>query len=90
MTVAIVKCAVIGAGTMGSGIAFVAATAGIEAFQVDVKQEQLDRAGVPERHSPVIPIRLGVAASLHAVVEPRMGTIDQSEQIPDAQSSQLI
>ncbi len=45
MSVAIVKCAVIGAGTMGSGIAFVAATAGIEAFQVDVKQEQLDRAG---------------------------------------------
>ena len=44
MSVAIVKCAVIGAGTMGSGIAFVAATAGIEAFQVDVKQEQLDRA----------------------------------------------
>ena len=29
---------------MGSGIAFVAAAAGIDVFQVDVKQEQLDRA----------------------------------------------
>ena len=44
MSMAITKCAVIGAGTMGSGIAFVAAAAGIDVFQVDVKQEQLDRA----------------------------------------------
>jgi 3-hydroxybutyryl-CoA dehydrogenase len=44
MSMAIAKCAVIGAGTMGSGIAFVAAAAGIDVFQVDVKQEQLDRA----------------------------------------------
>ena len=36
--------AVIGAGTMGSGISLVAATSGIDAFQVDVSAEQLDRA----------------------------------------------
>jgi 3-hydroxybutyryl-CoA dehydrogenase len=36
--------AVIGAGTMGSGISLVAATSGIDAFQVDVSTEQLDRA----------------------------------------------
>jgi 3-hydroxybutyryl-CoA dehydrogenase len=36
--------AVIGAGTMGSGIALIAATSGIEAFQVDVSTDQLDRA----------------------------------------------
>jgi 3-hydroxybutyryl-CoA dehydrogenase len=38
------QCAVIGAGTMGSGIALVAALGGIKVCQVDVKQEQLDRA----------------------------------------------
>ena len=36
--------AVIGAGTMGSGIALVAAQAGLRVWQVDVKAEQLDRA----------------------------------------------
>ena len=36
--------AVIGAGTMGSGIALIAATSGIDAFQVDVSIDQLDRA----------------------------------------------
>ena len=35
---------VIGAGTMGSGIAITAALAGIEVCQVDVSDEQLDRA----------------------------------------------
>ena len=38
------KIAVIGAGTMGSGISLVAATSGIDAFQVDVSAEQLERA----------------------------------------------
>lgn len=36
--------AVIGAGTMGSGIALTAATAGLRAYQIDVSEEQLDRA----------------------------------------------
>lgn len=36
--------AIIGAGTMGSGIALAAATAGIDALQVDVESEQLERA----------------------------------------------
>ncbi|MCH8152350.1 MAG: NAD(P)-binding domain-containing protein [Planctomycetes bacterium] len=36
--------AVIGAGTMGCGIALVAATNGIKAHQIDIAQEQLDRA----------------------------------------------
>ena len=36
--------AVIGAGTMGSGIALAAATSGIPAYLIDVVQEQLDRA----------------------------------------------
>ena len=36
--------AVIGAGTMGSGISLVSASSGIDAFQVDVSEEQLDRA----------------------------------------------
>ena len=36
--------AVIGAGTMGSGIALTAAQAGLRVWQGDVKQEQLDRA----------------------------------------------
>ncbi len=36
--------AVIGAGTMGCGIALTAAAAGIKAYQIDVVQAQLDRA----------------------------------------------
>ncbi|MCA9289582.1 MAG: 3-hydroxybutyryl-CoA dehydrogenase [Phycisphaerales bacterium] len=36
--------AVIGAGTMGGGIALTAAMSGINAFQVDINSEQLDRA----------------------------------------------
>jgi len=36
--------AVIGAGTMGSGIALVAAASGLRAFQVDVSADQLERA----------------------------------------------
>lgn len=36
--------AVIGAGTMGSGIAMTAATSGLRAFQIDISQDQLDRA----------------------------------------------
>lgn len=36
--------AVIGAGTMGSGIALVAASSGIRAYQIDVSEEQLLRA----------------------------------------------
>jgi len=36
--------AIIGAGTMGSGIALTAATAGIRAYQIDISQDQLDRA----------------------------------------------
>ena len=36
--------AVIGAGTMGSGIALTAATSGINVFTVDVSDDQLARA----------------------------------------------
>ena len=36
--------AVIGAGTMGSGIALTAATHGIKAWQIDISEEQLERA----------------------------------------------
>lgn len=36
--------AVIGAGTMGCGIALTAATNGIKAYQIDVSKDQLDRA----------------------------------------------
>lgn len=38
------KMAVIGAGTMGSGIALTAAMSGIDACQIDVNQAQLDKA----------------------------------------------
>jgi len=40
----VTSMAVIGAGTMGSGIALTAAQSGLQAFQVDVSQAQLDRA----------------------------------------------
>jgi 3-hydroxybutyryl-CoA dehydrogenase len=40
----ITSIAVIGAGTMGSGITLAAATAGLEAFQIDVNEAQLDAA----------------------------------------------
>jgi 3-hydroxybutyryl-CoA dehydrogenase len=40
----ITSMAVIGAGTMGSGIALTAAQSGLRAYQIDVSQQQLDRA----------------------------------------------
>ena len=40
----VTSIAIIGAGTMGSGIAVAAATAGIDAFQIDVNAEQLESA----------------------------------------------
>ncbi len=40
----VTSIAVIGAGTMGSGISLTAATSGIRAFQIDVSQAQLDKA----------------------------------------------
>ena len=42
MTTEITKAAVIGAGTMGSGIAMVLAQAGIEVNIVDTEQKYLD------------------------------------------------
>ena len=44
MSIEIDSIAVIGAGTMGSGISLVAATSGIDVHQVDVSADQLDRA----------------------------------------------
>ena len=41
---AVASMAVIGSGTMGSGIALVAAQGGLKVWQVDVKPEQLERA----------------------------------------------
>ena len=41
MTTPIKSMAVIGAGTMGAGIALVAAQSGLQVFQIDVKPEQL-------------------------------------------------
>ncbi|MBM4007908.1 MAG: 3-hydroxybutyryl-CoA dehydrogenase [Planctomycetes bacterium] len=44
MTGKVSSMAVIGSGTMGSGITLVAAQAGLKVWQVDVKPEQLERA----------------------------------------------
>ena len=44
MSTEIDSIAVIGAGTMGSGIALVAATSGIDVHQIDLSPEQLERA----------------------------------------------
>ena len=47
----VASMAVIGAGTMGSGIALVAAQAGLRVWQVDVKSEQLDRSRAYHRRT---------------------------------------
>ena len=44
MSTEIDSIAVIGAGTMGSGIALVAATSGIDVHQIDLSPDQLERA----------------------------------------------
>lgn len=49
MTGKVSSMAVIGSGTMGSGIALVAAQAGLKVWQVDVKPEQLERAKAYQR-----------------------------------------
>ena len=46
MSTNVTSIAIIGAGTMGSGIALAAATSGINALQVDLSTEQLDKAKV--------------------------------------------
>ena len=44
----VTSIAVIGAGTMGSGIALTAAQSGIKAFQIDLSQAALDKATNPQ------------------------------------------
>ena len=80
------KVAVVGAGTMGHGIAQVAAVAGHHTVLCDVDAEQLDRALVRIRDTLDKGVRLGKvpAADRDAARKRLSGTADMIEAVADA------
>ena len=77
--------AVIGAGTMGSGIALIAATSGIDAFQVDVSAEQLDRAKA--YHAKVLGRNVQKERMTQAEMDAALGRINYVGDMADAKSA---
>jgi 3-hydroxybutyryl-CoA dehydrogenase len=82
------KAAVAGAGTMGSGIAQVFATAGIEVVLVDVAQSQLDRARSTMERSLA---RLEEKGSLEAGTRERaLGLVHPTTRLEDASDAEVL
>ncbi len=77
--------AVIGAGTMGSGIALIAATSGIDAFQVDVSAEQLDRAR--KYHSKVLGRNVEKERMTQAEMDAALARISYVGDMADARTA---
>ena len=77
--------AIIGAGTMGSGIALIAATSGIDAFQVDVSAEQLDRAKA--YHAKVLGRNVQKERMTQAEMDAALGRINYVGDMADAKSA---
>ena len=82
------KAAVAGAGTMGSGIAQVLATAGIEVVLVDVAQSQLDRARSTMERSLA---RLEEKGSVEAGTRERaLGLVHATTRLQDASAAEVL
>jgi 3-hydroxyacyl-CoA dehydrogenase len=87
-TIPVNKVGIIGAGTMGGGIAMTYANAGIPVTLVEIKQEALDRGlGVIRRNYERTASRGGITA---ADVEKRMGLIKGSLSMQDLADCDLI
>ncbi|HMN97534.1 MAG TPA: 3-hydroxyacyl-CoA dehydrogenase NAD-binding domain-containing protein [Phycisphaerales bacterium] len=79
--------AVIGAGTMGSGIALVAARSGLDVFQVDVAPAQLDRAKAYHRKTVDRDVEKGRATREEA--DAALGRIRYVETMGDARAAEF-
>ncbi|MCP3904017.1 MAG: 3-hydroxybutyryl-CoA dehydrogenase [Planctomycetes bacterium] len=89
--------AVIGAGTMGSGIAMNAATSGIDAFQIDVSTEQLDRARAYHRKTFDRGVEKGRmtredadAAAARIVYDAEMSAAKDADWVVEAASEDIV
>jgi len=79
--------AVIGAGTMGSGIALTAAMAGVRAYQVDVSSDQLDRA--KKSHAKILARNVEKQRMTQADADKAQGLVSYHESIKDAASAEF-
>ena len=82
----ITSIAVIGAGTMGSGIALTAASSGIDVIQVDVSKEQLDRAAT--YHRKTLDRNVQKERMTQDQADAVMGRITATTQIGDSSGAQ--
>jgi 3-hydroxybutyryl-CoA dehydrogenase len=78
---------VIGAGTMGSGIALIAARAGLTVWQVDVAQAQLDRAAVYHRKTLDRDVEKGRCSRADA--DAALGRLSYVRGLPDGSGAQF-
>ncbi|MCA9295225.1 MAG: 3-hydroxybutyryl-CoA dehydrogenase, partial [Phycisphaerales bacterium] len=76
--------AVIGAGTMGSGIALTAAMRGMDAFQVDISADQLGRAKAS--HAKILARNVQKERMTQAEADAAAGRIRYVENMGDAKS----
>ncbi len=79
--------AVIGAGTMGSGITLVAAGAGLAAYQVDISPEQLDRA--KGYHRKTLERNVEKARMTREQADQVLGRITYCKSMDDAETAQF-
>ena len=79
---------VVGAGTMGSGIALTAASSGIRAYQVDVSAEQLSRAR--NYHSKTIARNVEKQRISQLEGEQTLGRISYHEEMRDAKGADWV
>jgi 3-hydroxybutyryl-CoA dehydrogenase len=82
----VTSIAVIGAGTMGSGIALTAASSGIDVIQVDVSKEQLDRAAT--YHRKTLDRNVQKERMTQDQADAVMGRITATTQIEDSSEAQ--
>ena len=80
--------AIIGAGTMGSGIALTAATHGIDAFQIDVLPDQLERA--KQSHAKILGRNVAKERMTQAEADAALARISYVSDMADAKGSDWV
>ena len=79
------KMAIIGAGTMGSGIALTAAMSGIDVYQVDVAEAQLERA--KKSHAKILNRNVEKGRMDQAAADATQGRISYVQSMKEAADS---
>jgi 3-hydroxybutyryl-CoA dehydrogenase len=80
--------AVVGAGTMGSGISLTAAQAGLVAFQIDVQQAQLDKAKA--YHAKTLARAVEKQKMTQADADAALGRIRYATSMADARTAEWV